>query len=1176
MTSAWPLNFSLKGTSGETGPTGPTGDGVTGATGETGPRGLIGPPGISTGLILFLDSASSTSAITDGTLDKTPNTGTQTNLTVSSTTADDVLVGVFTGVSGTTTSTELIGGLWAMNLYVYATDDTSVSYYYAIYYVDSTDTTETLIVTGSVASSVRVYSASNVVQSSLYVPDTVLPDTTYNYRVKIYANFTASASITVQFRGQTISNITTTLASNPALGPTGETGATGETGPTGETGATGPIGISGIDGLDGTSVVIKGTSPTYGDLPVGVLASFTTTSQSINCRAIAVGPSTGNLFICNFNADSIIRRTPSGTIETWGSNLGHGPGAATVDMNDTIYAANDNSSAALYKIDTNKNLTIILNAARDNGRYISLCIDKSQNIYGIIPIYVNDPVLAYYEFYIDKITQSGVVTPFVLLPFNANDIAIDNNGFFYVTAPDANRIYKITPSGTISVFAGSGAAGYKDGQGTSAVFNYPYSITTDGYGIVYVGDRDNFRLRRITPDGIVTTISGKGTTTFPVAPVIDGIGPTVGHGYLYAVAVTADSKSIYTAENDVNIRIGSIFPNSQATITTLPGVTVNSYGIVLAKSGNLYIGDNVRNKVFIKSPNGTLITWAGSGAGIANTDGNGTSADFVGIYALAIDSNENVYVLGSDETGGIPNPYGAVRKIDPSQNVTTIRIGGFFYPQGICVSSSGDLFVTGGSQGGILKLTQAGVITTFVTNAEVGNASGICIDENDNMYVTNRDNGNIYSVTKTAIVTTIAGNGTAGYLDGQGTAAIFNQPFSITRTSSGILYVADTANNRIRMISTTGLVTTLAGSSQGFVNGFGPAANFNGPVSVVTNPVGNSLYISDITNTAIRLGDITIAGYTYITQDNYTLYSFNGSDWVSGGSLPQGPTGATGPNGIGFSYTGPTGSILFFDGTSVTGSTGLVFYDDPSSQPLADGPTGSQMIVRGDIVPPADGIYNLGAAEYRWKEFFVGSGTINIAGPVGSTGIGYIGTDDNSIVYTKSGFATPFINIGPAINTLLEPGLIGGWEVGPQGTLGAADYDLVAQQKLPTTGLTGPVYSLIRNPTPVSIIAANGYTGNTGPSFTPSMKGNTYIITSSSTANHGITTGSLGAGDAGFYVNLRNGNVVTPHDIVIYHDGARVNGSANDSTLYGPRYTGQSHNASSCILYWNGTNYVLY
>jgi hypothetical protein len=106
---------------------------------------------------------------------------------------------------------------------------------------------------------------------------------------------------------------------------------------------------------------------------------------------------------------------------------------------------------------------------------------------------------------------------------------------------------------------------------------------------------------------------------------------------------------------------------------------------------------------------------------------------------------------------------------------------------------------------------------------------------------------------------------------------------------------------------------------------------------------------------------------------------------------------------------------------------------------------------------------------------FIGPGTLNIAGPSGANAT--LGLDQNGIAYTKSGFATPFINIGPTID-ILDPGAIGGWVLGPTGTLGASDYDLIAQQKLPgasdPAGLTGPLYSLTH---PTTALIQSGFTG---------------------------------------------------------------------------------------------------
>jgi hypothetical protein len=138
------------------------------------------------------------------------------------------------------------------------------------------------------------------------------------------------------------------------------------------------------------------------------------------------------------------------------------------------------------------------------------------------------------------------------------------------------------------------------------------------------------------------------------------------------------------------------------------------------------------------------------------------------------------------------------------------------------------------------------------------------------------------------------------------------------------------------------------------------------------------------------------------------------------------------------------------------------------------GPTGPVFTTNAHIIPNAENTLSLGSYTNPWKEMYVGPGSLNIAGPSGASAT--LGSDQNGIAYTAKGFATPFINIGPNINALDNPGAIGGWVLAPTGTLGGPDYDLVVQQKLPgaavPAGLTGPVYSLIKNPT---------FTGPTGP-----------------------------------------------------------------------------------------------
>jgi hypothetical protein len=111
----------------------------------------------------------------------------------------------------------------------------------------------------------------------------------------------------------------------------------------------------------------------------------------------------------------------------------------------------------------------------------------------------------------------------------------------------------------------------------------------------------------------------------------------------------------------------------------------------------------------------------------------------------------------------------------------------------------------------------------------------------------------------------------------------------------------------------------------------------------------------------------------------------------------------------------------------------------------------------------------------------------------------------------------------------------------------------------------------------VYVIPVNGYSGNTGPSFSLSQKGYTYVLAHASNSSHGITTGGLTNADAGFYVHLRNGNSPTGSgDITIYHNGTSVNSTSGQSKLFAFTSTGGGNNPSTGILYWSGTDYTLY
>ena len=185
-------------------------------------------------------------------------------------------------------------------------------------------------------------------------------------------------------------------------------------------------------------------------------------------------------------------------------------------------------------------------------------------------------------------------------------------------------------------------------------------------------------------------------------------------------------------------------------------------------------------------------------------------------------------------------------------------------------------------------------------------------------------------------------------------------------------------------------------------------------------------------------------------QGNQGTTGKQGIQGVTGKQGIQGVTGSKGIPGPAFGYTGPDGSILVYSGTNVTGTTGFSFFP------------GTGMMIEGNIIPRENLIYSLGASGAAWNSLHVGE-TIHMVGP--GDVVGTIGTDQHGMVYTQSGFATPFINVGPTLN-VLDPSDIGGWVIGPTGMYGDSNYDLVTQQKtqgVPVPeGLTGQVFSLTR------------------------------------------------------------------------------------------------------------------
>jgi sugar lactone lactonase YvrE len=285
---------------------------------------------------------------------------------------------------------------------------------------------------------------------------------------------------------------------------------------------------------------------------------------------------------------------------------------------------------------------------------------------------------------------------------------------------------------------------------------------------------------------------------------------------------------------------------------------------VIDSAGYIYVAEAGGNHRIRKiSPTGLVTTLAGShtqsGEG-GFIDGPGTTAMFRDPSGVALDSAGNVYVAD--------NWNRRIRKIDPDGYVITLAgdgsqgiIDGLGNPQGITLDSTGNIYVTDGLRIGkidsnndvtILAGSTQGFADGQGTAALFNNVIGITVNSAGYVYVADSSNNRIRMISPNGNVTTFAGSATAGSVDGQRESAQFWSPQGITIDSAGNFYIADTRNNRIRMISPDGNVTTLAGgSTEGFTDGLGSEARFNNPRGITVDSAGN-LYVADSNNHLIR------------------------------------------------------------------------------------------------------------------------------------------------------------------------------------------------------------------------------------------------------------------------------------------------------------------------------------
>jgi len=465
--------------------------------------------------------------------------------------------------------------------------------------------------------------------------------------------------------------------------------------------------------------------------------------------------------------------------------------------------------------------------------------------------------------------------------FLPETVAVDAAGDIFVTDTYNSTVREISAGGVVSTIAGNAdIAGYLDGVGTATLFNYPQGIATDSNGNVYVADTSNEVIRKITSAGVVSTFAG----TAGVIGSTDGAGNVALFGFPEGLTTDA-AGNVYVADSGNNT-IRKITPAGVvSTLAGTPQVTGSNDGtgpaalfngpeaVAVDAAGDVYVADTSNFTIRKITAAGVVTTLAGTPGNAGWADGTGGAAQFADSQGLAIDAAGNMFVADSaSNTIRMVTPAGVVTTVAGTPYVTGTADGTgaaaqFHTPWGIIADAADNLYVSDFNNDTMRKITPAAAVTTFAGLApHPGSADGIgsaaqfsapqaaVSDASGNMYIADSANNTIRKITSNGAVTTLAGAaGVTGSADGTGASAQFNSPQSLSADSAGNIYVADTGNNTIRMITPAGVVTTLAGTAgvAGSNNGIGSVAQFNSPEGLVLD-AANNIYVADTGNNTIR------------------------------------------------------------------------------------------------------------------------------------------------------------------------------------------------------------------------------------------------------------------------------------------------------------------------------------
>ena len=386
-------------------------------------------------------------------------------------------------------------------------------------------------------------------------------------------------------------------------------------------------------------------------------------------------------------------------------------------------------------------------------------------------------------------------------------IAVDSTGNIFIAGagevrgfggPGSNRVRKVS-GGVISTVAGGGYMVGDNGPATSGQLFLPGGATVDSAGNLYIADTYNGLVRKVS-NGVITTVAGGGSSLGDNVPATSA--------YLYAPqTVAADSAgNLYIADVAAVRKVsGGVITTALSKSQLFIGSSIG--GLAVDSAGNLYVSVVTAGSVVLKVTNGLIATVAGGGSG-AGDNVPATSVQLTSPYGIALDSAGNLYIADAGS--------GLIRKVSNGV-ITTVAGGG------------------------------AGVGDNIpATSARLASPYGVALDSAGNLYIAEAGAALIRKVSN-GVITTVAGGGSSLGDNGPATSAQLSYPEGVAVDSAGNVYVADTYNQRIRLLQTAALPAALstgpafgAGTSQTFTFTFSDPAGFQN-LSVIDVLINSAL-----------------------------------------------------------------------------------------------------------------------------------------------------------------------------------------------------------------------------------------------------------------------------------------------------------------------------------------------